>query len=448
MEDIIYYLCGSELYSNKLKKYGCKIGSTKYIISRMKTYQTGYADKVPLKYYFKINHNCYEIDILIQKTFNEYRLINMGSDGGTEIYDSEIITVEKLENFLKDFGSIKYEPNHLEFESYKHKINKKDIIQLSKEDNDKNIIFEKLVLSQQKSFNEDNMYKNLYNWQKEAYDEYITFFESKDKAGLIIAPTATGKSYFMNFISIYHYIRTIKKDVLIMTKKKEILDNNFINQGKEFIKQLNLDCEFVNLINLDDKFINNNIFSVKNKNLRIFIINIDKFISSYKFSSYEKYSFGNVKLLLFDECHWCGATQIFNFINYMKHNIVDKIIGFSATPIRQKENNKENSLELFKKSSNEYNIIYIRSYLDSIKDGDRVKTNWIPIKTSNKKLENNEVILDNIDMIKSRCLTEKGFEDFTSKLNKFLEDNHSICGKGILWFRQKRKIINFSFLTQ
>lgn len=47
MEDIIYYLSGSVLYSNKLQKNGCKIGSTKYIIQRMRIYQTGYADKVP-----------------------------------------------------------------------------------------------------------------------------------------------------------------------------------------------------------------------------------------------------------------------------------------------------------------------------------------------------------------------------------------------------------------
>jgi hypothetical protein len=79
MENIIYYLCGNELYSSKLQKYGCKIGSTKYIIPRMRTYQTGYADKVPLKCYFKINCNCYEIDNLIRNVFDKYRLNNMGS---------------------------------------------------------------------------------------------------------------------------------------------------------------------------------------------------------------------------------------------------------------------------------------------------------------------------------------------------------------------------------
>jgi len=203
------------------------------------------------------------------------------------------------------------------------------------------------------------------------------------------------------------------------------------------------------LININDKDIDSNIFSQKNKKSRIFIINIDKFISSNKFSSYEKYSFGKIKLLLFDECHWCGATEIFNFINYMKNNnIIDKIIGFSATPIRQEEKNKEKSLELFKNADNEYNVIYVRGYLESIEDGDRVKTNWIPIKTSNKNLQKEEVNLDDsenkVETIKSRCLNEKGFKDFTEKLNKFLEDNQSVCGKGILWFPNIKNLVDYN----
>jgi hypothetical protein len=74
----------------------------------------------------------------------------MGSDGGTEIYDSEIITIEKLENLLKNFDAIKYDPTHFEFESYRYKINKEDIINLSNEEIDKNNIF-----------NEESIYKTL-----------------------------------------------------------------------------------------------------------------------------------------------------------------------------------------------------------------------------------------------------------------------------------------------
>jgi superfamily II DNA or RNA helicase len=274
-------------------------------------------------------------------------------------------------------------------------------------------------------------------------DACKNFFESKNKAGLIIAPTGTGKSYLMNYISICYYIFNTTNDVIIMTKRKEILDSHFIKEGNKFIKTLNLNIEFINLININDKDINYNIFSKENQKSRIFIINSDKFISSTKFKSYEDYNFGKIKLLLFDECHWCGANNIYKFINYMKNNIVDKIIGFSATPIRQQEKNKDNSFEIFKNSDNEYNIIYIRNYLDSILDGDRVKTYWIPIKTNFKNLEKEEIDeLDN-DIIKGRCLNENGFIDFIKKLNKFFEDNKSICGKGILWFPNIKNLIKF-----
>ena len=39
-----------------------------------------------------------------------------------------------------------------------------------------------------------------------------------------------------------HYIRNTPNDVIIMIKRKEILDN-------DFIRKLNLDCEIINLIN-------------------------------------------------------------------------------------------------------------------------------------------------------------------------------------------------------
>jgi superfamily II DNA or RNA helicase len=51
-------------------------------------------------------------------------------------------------------------------------------------------------------------------------------------------------------------------------------------------------------------------------------------------------SFGNIKLLILDECHWAGAKLFNDFLKYIKNNIVDKIIGFSATPCRTNLENK------------------------------------------------------------------------------------------------------------
>lgn len=415
MDNIIYYLCGLPLFCHKLNIQGCKIGSTIIMKPRMKNYRTGYPDKVPLICYYKINKNCYDIDDKIQHVFNEYRLNTMGSEGGTEIYNSNIITPQKIEKFFRD-NEIEFKkclPSDLDFEEYKKKITRKEKESIIDEDNNKEIL------------------NSLHNWQKEAIKEIKIFFSSNEKCGLIIAPTGSGKSYLMNYISICIYIYKTNNDVIIMTKRKEILDDDFIKNGNEFINKLNLNIEFIDLINTDKNYM---VFSEETNKSRIFIINIDKFISSNRFNNYT-YSFGKIKLLLFDECHWCGAKQIFNFINYMKNNVVDKIIGFSATPIRQHEENKDNSLEIFKNSNNEYNIIYIRSYLESIEEGDRVKTYWIPIKTN---FLDNEI---NDENEMRRGLNEKGFEDFTKILDNFIIK--SIYKKGILWFANIQNLIDY-----
>ena len=44
MTDIIYYIKGNPTMCHKLNLEGVKIGSTQNIISRMRTYQTGYPD--------------------------------------------------------------------------------------------------------------------------------------------------------------------------------------------------------------------------------------------------------------------------------------------------------------------------------------------------------------------------------------------------------------------
>jgi len=78
--------------SNELNIIGKKIGSTCNIKMRMKPYLTIHPDKVPLECYYKIlndKYTCYEIDNMIKKDFDKYRL--KGS-GGIEFYDATYIT--------------------------------------------------------------------------------------------------------------------------------------------------------------------------------------------------------------------------------------------------------------------------------------------------------------------------------------------------------------------
>ena len=135
-KDIIYYLSGKCLFSEDLNTFGCKIGSTKHILPRMKTYQTGYSDRVPLICYFEIDKNCYEVDNKIKTHFDKYRLNTMGSKGGTEIYNSEVLTVKKLEEFFKKEGinAVKCYGDELDFTD---KLSKEERTVISKEDDEK-----------------------------------------------------------------------------------------------------------------------------------------------------------------------------------------------------------------------------------------------------------------------------------------------------------------------
>ena len=128
MTDFIYCLYHPQITKcYKLNVEGRKIGSTKYMKSRMKVYQTGYSDMVPLECYYEIScedYNCYDVDDMIKKYFDEYRLINKDSNGGTEWYDANKVTIKALEDFFINFNINfkKYENINIKFLS---DINKK-----------------------------------------------------------------------------------------------------------------------------------------------------------------------------------------------------------------------------------------------------------------------------------------------------------------------------------
>ena len=426
MDNIIYYLKGSSTFCYDLNVQGTKIGSTQNIRSRMKTYQTGYADLVPLVCYYKINKNCYEVDDDIKQTFNDLRLISLGSKGGTEFYDSELLPEKKLENYFVE--------NKINFEKFDSK-------NLLNEIKNQPVTIDDLI-NVQTDLTKSNGCKKINKLkpsQKELEIKFDEFIKSNQKVGVVIAPTGWGKSFMMNYLSIFGYISKTKNDVLIMTKRKEILDLEFINEAKLMIKSNNLDIKIYNLIN---GYFDFEVFNNKSESNRIFIINTDKFIMSPKFSDYKNYSYGKIKLVMLDECHWSGADKLSEFLIWIKNNVVNKLIGFSATPIRTNNNNQMNSLKVFSNKDTNINVIYTRGYLDSINDGDRVQTKWLIIPTTDSDLVkiNDSENEDNIFKA-DRVLNENGFKKFSEWFNQFIEV--SLNKKGILWFGNKNNLKKF-----
>ncbi len=431
MSDIIYYICGESTFSKKLNVQGVKIGSTRNIYSRVKTYQTGYPDTVPLTCYYKINANCYDVDNKIKCKFNDIRLNTLGSTGGTEFYSSNILTEEALESFF-EANNIQWEklyPDSILAQKCADPITYDDIINVNHD-----------FIQKQEADRINNQYKiTLKSWQKDLVTQWDQFIDSNEKAGLIIAPTGCGKSFMMNYLSIFHWICKTNNDVIIMTKRKEILDLDFIAHGNHMISLSGKKIKIVNLIDSGDyeDFVKSSLDTNY-----IYIINTDKFIMSPKFSGFKKYSWGNIKLLIMDECHWAGADKLSEFLLWAKTNILDKIVGFSATPVRYHLTNQTNSKKIYSSNANpnEYNVIYSRSYIDSINEKDRTETKWllIPVTTSDLNTvtyKNSEPEGDTnteSKIIVEHVLNTSGFKKFTSWLNVFIVNSNN--KKGILWF--------------
>ena len=405
-----------------------KLGKTQNCVERESVYISG---EIKRGKYILVLQVLYDDLAVIEKKLQKYftrKDLHVYVDGGTEFFKKSIVNL-----------IIPY----LERKGYKFKIlDSSELERLYKQEQTNNstqiIVSEDSESSDSESFEEDIKGIVLRDWQKDLVKDFREFVNTDKKSGIIIAPTGCGKSFIMNYLCIFEYINKFDSDCLIMTKRREILDNDFINKGNEMIRANNLNIEFINLINGDFDW---QIFSKKSKLNRIFIINTDKFIMSPKFYDYKSYSYGKIKLTLLDECHWSGADKLSDFLIWLKSNVLNKLIGFSATPVRTNESNQSNTKNVFSYDG-ELNIIYTRSYLESIKEGDRVQTKWLVIPTTNSELvEINDKLDEQIGKT-DRVLNESGFMKFTKWLNNFMDK--SLNKKGILWFANKSNLKKFN----
>ena len=377
-----------------------KMGKAKNAIDRESTYNTSEIKRGTYILVLKVN-DCHKIEKKLKKHFKEYNII---FDGGIEFFKKAII--DMICPYLDKKGYDYYKLSQEEIELLNR--TERDNKDYDSETSETSSIIETQI--------------NLYPWQKDLVVEFRKFIDSSNPSGIIIAPTGCGKSFMMNYLAIFEYIEKNDCDVMIMTKRKEILDNEFIKKGKEMKENI----KFINII---DSEYDNIIFSKSCKKNRIFIINTDKFIASNRFNDYKKISYGKIKLVMLDECHWSGADKLSDFLCYIKDNVCHKLVGFSATPVRFHSENIINTKKVFSD-----NIIYTRSYLESIKDNDRVMTKWLIIPISTKELCNDKHSVD-------RMLNKKGFASFIVWLNNFISD--SLHKKGILWFANKKNLNDF-----
>ncbi|ATZ81083.1 DEXDc helicase [Bodo saltans virus] len=453
-----------------------KIGSTMNFINRMCNYLTAerYFNNESLKIWkLKITrskYNCYELDKIIQYTSKKYQQpynYFFEGDGGLEHY--HFTDISNICNYF-DIIDVKYEFEEIDVDKLREemkKVHHSDIIKTFIEDMNKHndiLLSNELKNKLNEIFTKKDVEEfSLWKFQQEIFD--LVKSSIKRLFHLIIAPTGTGKTLTFTTILLYKMLKT-KKDIMIITKRKEILTQMIkkIPENIEKIKNskiVNIDFEPTdqNIINC---LHNCNIKKLNKKNDTpcVYIVNFDKFTNiKSKLHDYDKINFNKFGMVIIDESHWVGATEINKLMIHIRENSNTDVLGFSATPLRCNKINRELTEKLFSKDNVEFentsiyddiNVLHEYSYYDALKDKIICPIKWIPLIVQEKDFIDDEVI-DDIDTDEDSVtsMTKKYKSLHISAFKKVWEQlkiniiSKSFKKKGILWFRQRKDLLTF-----
>jgi RecG-like helicase len=312
------------------KKYihqdSAKIGSTKNIVSRIKNYITperSFNNNTHNIWSFKIlksKWSCYQLDSIIQYMSINHNIpyVKFNDDGGKEHYYfnndidklSDFLTKIQVEFFMTKEDVDKLKISYFNIDIEEHVLN--DLIDVREI---------KKLLQDDINYNDIKQLLNIKDFQLKQHqiDVRQEYQNKKVKKifHLVISPTGTGKTVIFLCIAL-DVIKDTKKDIMILTKRKDILDQ-MVRRIENDIKKFNRnnistvlfdDIKIVNcLVNCDIDKLNKT-----SKKPQIYIVNFDKFTSSDKIkNNYNKIKFDKFGLIIIDESHRCGAPNILLF---------------------------------------------------------------------------------------------------------------------------------------
>jgi superfamily II DNA or RNA helicase len=440
----------------KIKK-NMKIGSTKDFIKRMGNYITcsdEFDNNSHEIWNYKIvdsEYSCYQLDDIIQKLSRKYSIPYKKYDGtgGTEFYVKD--KIENLSSFFDKIG-IKYKLEKKDVDNIRNEVNKyskREIIESEDEDElereDIITITEEELKKLEEKLKLNNRFQ-LKDYQEKIRDTVKNYKERLEH--IIISPTGTGKTVIFSVL-ICDYLKE-NKDVIILTKKKDILTQmpqripSYINKFMENNIVEKVDYELVNCLkDCSDKKINK-----KSKIPQIYIVNWDKFTSSQK-TNYDKIDWNKFGIMIIDESHWVGANNIYEMMKYIKENTKLNYLGFSATPIRCNFENQEKTKEIFGSiQEDKYNIIYEYSFYEALTNKNICPVKYCPIYINTDDIEEvkEEKEEEYIDDNKKSCkvLSSKAYKKVFDQIRKeIIERKTSYFRKGIFWFRTRRDMLKF-----
>ncbi|ADO67560.1 putative superfamily II helicase/restriction enzyme [Cafeteria roenbergensis virus] len=182
MQGYIYFLNYAKISNNPT----VKIGSTKFPHSRLRTYQTGMFYDLHYYYLYQIINStldCYQIDDLIQETFNQDKWKVKTGQGGTEWYDSTKITNKVIEDF--------FQKNNIIFKY----INLEDC---PKDENIQDYTNELIQKQIKQNYCPFQLYLKPYDYQQIVLNNLDNF--KKTKRGKLLWACGLGKTYMSLFI--------------------------------------------------------------------------------------------------------------------------------------------------------------------------------------------------------------------------------------------------------
>ena len=289
--------------------------------------------------------------------------------------------------------------------------------------------------------------------QKEAYDIFKQKLQLPTYWGLMIAPTGWGKS-MMHYIFIGYFFQKFNKNILLITKRKDIL-LGVIKEIKTSIKKLKENKMFPSVeIEICDTVSNKLNYKTINKCLEysIIIVNSDKLITRDKDNNefdpttLNKIKWSNFGLVLFDESHWAGSKRTLQFMDYLKHKISFGI-GSSATPVRRNLQNQENMQKLY---GDGYDIMYELSYVDAWTNNVILKVDTIMFPIFNEEYvgNNKNKNKNKNDNKNNNCecdIKNSDKKTIVSKITKVLKQSYK--KKLIIYFRSRMSLLNwYSYL--
>lgn len=434
-----------------------KIGSTCNFSNRIGGYITccDYFDStthyIELYDIIESKYNCYQLDWVVQQLCSKYSYpyTKCFGTGGKEFY--KVDDWNKLGVFFNSLN-IKYTRKEINIDNFKKQNNITPIDYANAEIVDSTNFNSHSVCVDELNLIIRNLNLNtkfeLKKFQADIRQIFNSF--STRLSHLVISPTGTGKTIIFTLLACDNIIKH-KKDIMVVTKKKEILKQlplRIENYIKLFVKSnlvSNFNYQIIDCVgDCDTDKLNS-----KSTCSHIYIVNWDKLTSSSK-TDYRKIKWNKFGLILIDESHWVGANGIYDVMAHIKEKTNVDYLGFSATPIRCSNTNQSRILDIFG-NKKDYSILYEYSYYQALTNKDicPIKYQVINIETTDLVNDDeddgddgNEDKDENLTQSQYKILSQDAYLKVWKQINKNIISKTNFK-KGIFWFKSRKDLLKY-----